>query len=371
MATAMISRGEEVIDLSAGRAVEHTPMPYIETASSAMREGDTHQTPARGTSEFLAACTRKLARENGMSYDAADEVLATLGCKQGLGLALTAVLDPDDEVIVEDPGFVSYAPAIHLAGGVAVPVELRAENAYRWSRADLQAAITARTRAIVLCSPHNPTGVVHRPDDLEAIASVAIDNDLTVIVDEIYERTTWSGAHTCLASLNGMRERTIGLMGLTKTASMGGWRIGFAYGPEPMLTAMERIQQHAMTCASSIAQRAAAHAFGEEPVDEMLAYWADWERRCRFVTSALDEIPSLRCAMPEGGFYAWLDCRATELGSIELADRLLAEEKVAVVPGVAFGPNGEGFLRITCVRSDHDVQHAVERIEAFFTRLGG
>lgn len=369
LASEMRARGLEVIDLSAGRAAEHTPLPYIETAVRSMREGDTHQTPARGTPTYLAACARKLARENDLVVDPAREIVATLGCKQGLGLALGAILDAGDEVIVEDPGFVSYAPSVQLAGGVAVPVVLRRSNASRWSRADLEAAVTPRTRALLLCSPHNPTGVVHTDEDLQVIADVARSHDLFVIVDEIYERTTWGDRrHRCIATLDGMQERTIGLMGLTKTASMGGWRIGFAYGPPPVITAMERIQQHAMTCASSIGQSAAAHAFGEPPTPELRAYWTRWEECCRLVASTLDALPGFSCAMPEGGFYAWLDVRSMGIGSTEVAELLLTEQQVAVVPGAAFGPQGEGFLRITCVRSDREIAAGLERLTAFFAR---
>lgn len=368
LATEMRDRGLEVIDLSAGRAAEHTPSPYIETAVRSMREGDTHQTPARGTPAFLAACARKLARENDLEIDPARGILATLGCKQGLGLALSAILDVDDEVIVEDPGFVSYAPSVQLAGGVPVPVPLHEHNDFRWSRDDLEAAITPRTRAILFCSPHNPTGVVHSREDLQAIAEVALAHDLFVIVDEIYERTTWDGRrHLCIASLSGMQERTIGLMGLTKTASMGGWRIGFAYGPHPVIEAMERLQQHAMTCASSIGQSAGSHAFGEPPVAELLEYWSRWEKSCSLVTSTLDALPGLACRMPEGGFYAWLDVRSTGIPSAALAQRLLAEQRVAVVPGAAFGAQGEGYLRITCVRSESEIRTALVRLAAFFT----
>jgi aspartate/methionine/tyrosine aminotransferase len=232
----------------------------------------------------------------------------------------------------------------------------------------LEAALTERTRALLFCSPHNPTGVVHSRDDLEIIADVAREHDLFVIVDEIYERTTWqSRRHLCIASLDGMEERTIGLMGLTKTASMGGWRIGFAYGPEPVITAMERIQQHAMTCASSIGQSAATHAFGEPPTAELLEYWSRWELSCSLVTSTLDALPGLACAMPEGGFYAWLDVRSTGIPSTEIAQRLLEEQQVAVVPGAAFGPMGEGCVRITCVRSNTEIATALERLTEFFT----
>jgi aspartate aminotransferase len=360
--------GVDVVDLSAGRAAEGTPGAFVDTAVQAMRSGQTHQTMARGTPEYREACARKLLRENGLTADPEREIVATLGCKQGLTLALLATLDPEDEVILEDPGFVSYAPTIRFFGGVPVPVPLRPENGFRWTRDELEGALTERTRAILLCSPQNPTGVVHGEADLEAVAGVARDHDLFVISDEIYERITWNGrAHRSVAGLPGMRSRSIALMGLTKSASMGGWRIGFALAPEPVADAMTTLQQHLMTCAGSFTQAGAAHALGEPPGPELTGMWEEWEGRCRRMTSALNRLPGVSCAMPEGGFYAWADVRDRGEDSEPLATRLLEEEHVAVVPGAAFGPGGEGFLRVTCVKSDADLDRALERMERFFS----
>ncbi len=368
LASSLRRRGDDVVDLSAGRAAEGTPDPFVETAVAALRRGDTHQTAARGKPEYLEACARKLLRENGIQADPEREIVATLGCKQGLTLALLATLDPGDEILLEDPGFVSYAPTIRFFGGVPVPVPLRAGNRFRWDPGELEAAVTGRTRAILLCSPQNPTGVVHDTGDLEAVARVAREHDLFVLSDEIYERITWGGrTHRSMATLPAMRERSIALFGLTKTASMGGWRVGFALAPPAVASAMTALQAHLLTCAGSFTQVAAAHAFGDPPGRELKALWATWEARCRRMTEALDGLPGVSCAMPEGGFYAWADVGERGEPSEVLATRLLQEEGVAVVPGSAFGPGGAGYLRITCVKSEADLDRALERMGRFFS----
>ena len=367
LAASLRARGEKVIDLSAGRAAEATPEPICVAAKAALDEGDTHQTPARGASAYLNAVAEKLQRENGLDYDPETGVMATLGCKNGLVLSLLSTLDPGDEVIVEDPCFVSYAPTIELCGGVAKPVATRPENNYRWRSQDLEAAITPRTKAILFCSPHNPLGVVHSDEDLDTISTTARKHDLLVIADEIYEAVTWQGrTHAPIAGKPGMGDRTIGLMGMTKAYSMGGWRVGYAYGPAEVINQMAVTQAHIMTCASSINQRAGARALSKDITDQMReSVWRDWEGRCRFLTGALDDIDGLSCAMPEGGFYAWVDIRATGLDSQTFCERLLREEKVATVPGASFGDTSEGFVRITCVKSANDIRESAKRIANF------
>lgn len=363
IASEMRRRGVSVVDFSAGRAAEHTPQYVVEAAVSGMRSGDTHQTMAQGKPEYRAAIARKLARDNGIDADPETEVIASLGCKQGLTLSLLATLDPGDEVIIEDPAFVSYAPTIRFCGGVPVPVRLRAENGYRWTRDDLKAAITPRTRAILFCSPHNPTGVVHSGSDLDEIAHVAQEHDLWVISDEIYERMTWADRkHVCMATRPGMRERSITLMGLTKSFAMGGWRIGFVCAPPAVISGMVTLQQHLMTCAGSFAQTGATRALGNAPEADVIAMWREWEARCAFMTSGLNEIAGVRCAMPEAGYYGWADVRAFGVPVAELAEQILVRHSVAVVPGSAFGPAGEGFLRITCVRSRAELELGLERL---------
>ena len=355
----MRRRGIDVVDFSAGRAAEHTPAYVIEAAAQAMQRGDTHQTPAQGKPEFREACARKLARDNGIEADPKRELIATLGCKQGLFLGLQATLDPGDEVLVEDPGFVSYQPEIQYAGGRAVAVPLP------WTADALAEKLTSKTRGLVLCSPQNPTGAVHRREDLETIAGFAKEHDLLVYSDETYERLTWDGhEHISIASLPAMRERTIALMGLTKSFSMGGWRVGFALAPASILEVMITVQQHVVTCAGSFAQTGAVAAYGEPPREEVRALWADWEKRCRRAAEALDAIPSVHCSMPEGAFYAWADIRALGEPSETLADRWLDELHVAVVPGSAFGPHGEGYVRITCVRSWEELETGLSRLRS-------
>ncbi len=364
LASSLRRQGVKVVDFSAGRASEHTPEYICRVASEALLRGDTHQTMAQGTPEYRAACARKLLRENGLEADPETEIVATFGCKNGLTLALLAIMNPGDEVILEDPGFVSYAPTIRFLGGVPVTVPLEPELNHRWREERLRAAITPRTKAILFCSPHNPTGTVHTPEELDMIGRVAQEHGLYVIADEIYERVTWGGRpHTCIATRPGMRERTITLMGLTKTASMGGWRIGFAFAPPPVIEAMVTGQQHLTTCVGSFTQAGAAVAFGDDPPPALTDMWKEWEERCRFMTSALDALPGVACAMPEGGFYAWADIRGTGERCEALAERLLKDHHIAVVPGAAFGGQGEGYLRITCVKSWDDLQEGVKRLK--------
>ncbi|MCG8420888.1 MAG: aminotransferase class I/II-fold pyridoxal phosphate-dependent enzyme [Proteobacteria bacterium] len=358
--------GVSVVDLSAGRAAEATAAQICWAARRAIDSGDTHQTEARGRPYYLEACAEKLQRENGVLVDPARNVIATFGCKQGLVLALMAALDSGDEVLCEDPCFVSYGPAIRLAGGTPRRVPLRPATGYRWIRDDFEGAIGPRTRAILFCSPHNPTGVVHTASDLQVIADVATDHDLIVIADETYEGVTWKQrVHHPIALLPGMADRTIGLMSLTKAYSMGGWRIGYAYGSARHIAAMEKIQQHLATCTSSFVQAGAAVAVSAETTRAMEPTWRDWERRCEYTTSALDAMTGLRVSMPDAGFYAWVDITETGLRSQEFATRLLREQHVAVVPGVAFGDTADHYIRTTCVRSWQELVAGVERIELF------
>lgn len=364
IAAGMRRQGIDIIDFSAGRAAEHSPYYVNQEAAQALLSGDTHQTMAQGKPEYREACARKLARENGIVADPEKSIIATLGCKQGLTLALMAVVDPGDEVIVEDPCFVSYQPTIRFCGGIPVPVPLRRENHFRWQRDELEAAITDRTKAILFCSPHNPTGTVHTEADLDLISEIASKHDLTVISDEIYERVTWGDRrHICIATRPHMKERSITMMGLTKTFSMGGWRIGFIYAPESIISGMVTLQQHLMTCAGSFTQTGATKALSEEPPSEIKELWKDWERRCQFVVSELNRIPNISCDSPEGGFYAWIDITGTEETSEQLAERLLREYHIALVPGPAFGATGEGYLRMTCVRSWDDLREGLLRFK--------
>jgi len=366
----MRERGEEVFDFSAGRAFENTPKYITDGAVDAMYRGETHQTMARGTTQFRQACANKLSRENDIIADPGSEIIATMGTKQGLTISLLALLNAGDEVLVEDPCFVSYHQLISFFAGVSVSVPMREENQFRWDKKELEDKITKKTKAIIFNSPHNPTGTVHNIKDLELIAQIAIENNLYVITDEIYERTVWKGhKHVCLATLPGMKERTITLMGLTKSFSMGGWRIGFAYASKEIIDQFEKLQQHLITSANSFVQAGATIAFGEEPKDVVLNYWSDWEEKCRFACETLNKIEGLSCLIPEGGFYAWLNISKTGLSSEIFAQRLLKEERVALVPGHSFGSMGKNFVRITCVKSSEETEEGIKRIKRFVEKI--
>lgn len=356
--------GIDVLDFSAGRAFEPTPDYIIQAAAHSLKQGHTHQTMAAGTPEYRAACAEKLLRDNAINADPETEIIACAGVKQGLTLSLLAIINPGDEVIVEDPCFVSYLPLISLCGGQTVPLPIRAENNFRWTAEDLKPAITAKTKAILLNSPQNPTGSVLTRENLEIIRQAALKHDLYVITDEIYERVAWAGRrHICMATLPDMKDRTLTVMGLSKAFAMGGWRIGFVYAPAVLMPAMLKLQQHLLTCTCSFVQAGAATAFKEPPHPVVVDLWADWEKRIAFMTSSLNAVPGLKCAMPEGGFYAWLNIEKTGYSSNQFAEMLLSKAHVAVVPGSAFGASGEGYLRITCVKSMRELEEGLSRIK--------
>ncbi len=363
-AYALRRAGHKVIDFSAGRAAETTPLYITDAAFAAARAGATSQTLARGTSAYREACAAMLQRDFGVSADPETEIIASMGIKQAQTVAFMALLNPGDTVIVEDPCFVSYEPIINVCGGKVIRVPLLEKNRFRWTAKQLEAAVTPSTKAILLCSPHNPTGVVHTREDLEVIAAVAQRHDLWVVTDEIYAAVAWGGRrHLSMATLPGMRDRTVTAMGLTKTFAMGGWRIGFLLAPPDVSASIHVLQQHLITCASSIAQAGGTAAFNEPPREEVRLLWREWEERCRFFTTELDALPGIRCPMPEGGFYAWADITGTGLFDTDFALKLLRERHVAVVPGSAFGSSGKGYVRFTCVRSRPDLEEGLNRIK--------
>lgn len=369
-ANVLREQGKEIFDFSAGRAFEPTPSYVMEAAIAALRNGDTHQTMAQGTTKYREACSLKLERENGIISNPDSEIIATMGCKQGLTVSLLAILNPEDEVIVEDPCFVSYKQTIQYLGGKAVEVPLLSENNFRWKKEQLLAAVTEKTKAIVMCTPHNPTGVVHSKEDLEEVAYVAKLKNIFVITDEPYERTVWGNRnHYNMATIPGMKELTITLMSLTKSFSMGGWRIGFAYANPMIIRQMTKLQQHLITCVSSFVQAGGTVAFGEPPRDEVLQYWKEWEEKVKYFTNHLDKVNGLKSYMPEGGFYAWVDISKISNDSVEFCDKLLSQENVAVIPGSSFGHQGNNYIRITCVKSWDEINQGLERIHSFVSEL--
>ncbi len=334
-----------------------------------MAEDSSRRLSSRGSGEFRRACAVKLARENGLRVDAERQIVATRGAKEGLMMALLATINPGDAVLVEDPGFVSHGPTVELCGGVPVSVPLDADSRFAWPRTLRLRRGSPRVRALILANPQNPTGVVRTKAELEVIATLAREYDLWVISDEIYERAVWGGRpHVCLASLPGMRARTITLMSLTKTYAMGDWRIGFVFGPEPVIEGITKFQGHAFAGAPSFVQRAAALALTDPP-PELSDLLRQWERRIRRVAEVVDAMPGVRCRPPEGGFFVWVDLRERDRDDAEVAERLLVDHGVAMLPGSAFGRGGAGFLRLSAIRDEPTLERALERLSAAFRTL--
>lgn len=362
----IVSQMQDVISLGVGEPDFVTPWRIREAAIHALEQGYTQYTSNRGLPELCREVARLLARRYGLNYQPEDEILITVGVSEGLDLALRAVLDPGDEVLVPEPCYVSYRPCTRLAGGVPVPVPSDAGSRFRVQREALEAALTPRTRVLLLNYPNNPTGGTLGRAELEAIADLARQHDLIVISDEIYAELTYDRPHLPIASLPGMRERTITLNGFSKAYAMTGWRIGYAAGPPELIGAMTKIHQYTMLCAPIVSQKAAIEACraGDEAAARMVA---EYECRRRFFVQGLNDL-GLECPMPEGAFYAFPSIRSTGLSSEEFAEQLLKEERVAVVPGNAFGEGGEGHIRCSYAASLEHLREALARIERFLAR---
>lgn len=305
-------------------------------------------------------------------YEGIDDVLITVGASQAIDLAMRAIVNPGDEIIIHEPSYVSYIPAVDLAGGVAVRVNTYAEDKFRLRADVLRAAITPKTKALLLAFPSNPTGAIMEREDLEAIAEVIRETNILVITDEIYAELTYDGKrHVSLASLPGMRERTIVLNGFSKAFSMTGWRLGYAVGPTPIIAAMRKVHQLTMLCAPTPAQIAgiAALEYGLADGFSDTAYMVEeYGKRRRIMIDGFNAL-GLTCNEPEGAFYVFPSIQSTGMKSEEFCDALLAKEKVVTVPGNAFGEAGEGFIRCCYATSQEDIRRAFERIERFMHSL--
>ncbi|GAB4474040.1 MAG: aminotransferase class I/II-fold pyridoxal phosphate-dependent enzyme [Anaerolineae bacterium] len=359
---------DDVISLGIGEPDFVTPAPVLRAGMDSLQAGDTHYTSNSGLLELRQALSRHLQGLYGVHYQPDTELLVTVGVSEALYLAANAVLDPGDEVIVPEPCFVSYVPEVTLAGGRAVTISTRVENDFQVTGADIEAAITPDTKAILIGYPNNPTGAVMTRQRLEEIAAVAEKYDLLVISDEIYDRLVYGVEHVCFASLPGMRERTITLGGFSKAYAMTGWRIGYAAAPEALLAAMRKIHQYTIMSAPTTAQVAAITALeaGEPYVQEMLA---EYNRRRHLIVSGMNEL-GLSTFEPRGAFYAFPSIAASGMDDQTFAETLLAEERVAVVPGSAFGPSGAGFVRCSYATAYEKIEEALERIRRFMQRHG-
>lgn len=362
----LASQMQDVISLGVGEPDFVTPWHVREACMYSLEQGYTTYTPNRGLPELCVEIAKYLTKF-GLAYDPASEILVTVGGSEAIDLALRALVCPGDEVIIPVPTYVSYKPCALLAGAEVVEVPTYAEHGFRLTAEALERAISPRSKVLVLCFPNNPTGAVMERADLEAIADVALRHDLFVVSDEIYAELTYGGHHVSIAALPGMRDRTVVVSGMSKAYAMTGWRIGYAAGPEYVISAMLKIHQYTIMCAPHMAQRAALEALrnGDSERDRMVE---SYDRRRKLIVAGLNEI-GLPCHEPRGAFYAFPDIRPTGLTSEQFAERLLLEQGVAVVPGNVFGDPGEGFVRCSYATSVELIEEALRRMRAFVQNL--
>ena len=357
---------EGVISLGVGEPDFATPWHISEQAIFSLKKGNTKYTSNLGVPELRQELSRYLKDNYNLAYNPDGELLITVGVSEGLDLIMRAILDPGDEVIMPDPCYVSYNACVTLAGGTPVMVPTNQKNDFEVSAADIEARVTGKTKAILIGYPANPTGAVMPKDKLQQIAEVAQRHYLLVISDEIYARLVYGVEHTCFATLPGMKESTVFLGGFSKAYAMTGWRIGYAASSRDIIAAMTKIHQYTILCAPTMAQVAATEALrtGEPSVLEMVE---DYNRRRQVIVKGLNDI-GLPCFEPRGAFYAFPSIKGTGMTSEEFAEKLLVEEKVAVVPGPAFGQCGEGHVRCCYATSLADIEEALSRMKRFVTR---
>lgn len=357
---------EGVISLGVGEPDFVTSWNVREACILSLEQGFTSYTANAGLLELRQEISRYLHEKFDVSYRHEDEIIVTVGASQALDIALRAIVNPLDEVLIPEPCFVSYAPLVSLAGGVPVPLHTRADDQFKLRPELIEEALTERTKALLLCSPSNPTGAVLSKHELQLIAGQAELHDLVVLADEIYAELTYDEAYTSFPSLSGMRERTILISGFSKGFAMTGWRLGFIAAPAELSGAMLKIHQYAMMCAPTMAQYGAIEALknGMQDVEQMKK---SYRRRRNFFVETLNEI-GLSCHLPGGAFYAFPSIKETGLSSEEFAEKLLIEQKVAVVPGNVFGESGEGFVRCSYASSLEQLQEALRRMAVFMEK---
>lgn len=360
--------GKRIIHLEIGEPDFATPPSIVEAAKEALDKGYTHYGPNRGVRELRQAIAEKLERENGVKYNPDSEIIVTVGAAEALFDSIVAYLNPGDEVIIFEPAFINYAHCTRMAGGVPVFVQLREENGFQVDETELRRAITSKTRMIVINTPHNPTGAVLSQDSLRAIADVAREHDLLVISDEIYEKIIYGAKHYTIASFPGMKERTVTINGFSKAYAMTGWRLAYYAAAENLILPMLKIHQYTTTCAPTFIQLAAAKGMkhAEKDVEQMVA---EFNRRRMHLVSTLNSIPGLTCVEPQGAFYVFLNVKQLGRPAEEVADLFLTEAGVAVVPGTAFGPSGEGYVRLSYATSYDRIVEAGERLRALVAKL--
>jgi aminotransferase len=363
----LASQTTGVISLGIGEPDFVTPWHIREASVYYLEKGHTSYTSNWGMPELREEIARYFSRRFKLSYRPEDQILVTVGVSEAVDLALRTVICPGDEVLIPQPCFVSYQPCVTLAGGVPVGVLTRVEDEFRLTAEALRAAITPRSKVLILAFPSNPTGAVMQLEHLESIAQVIREHNLLVISDEIYAELTYDGQHVSIASLEDMSQRTLVMNGFSKAFAMTGWRLGYVAGPAPIIDAMYKIHQYAIMCAPTQAQRAGIEALrnGEPEVQRMVH---SYDQRRRLMLRGFQEL-GMDCFEPKGAFYMFPSIQKTGLTSEEFAEKLLTEEKVAVVPGNAFGQGGEGFIRCCYAASPQDIEKAIERIGSLLRRL--
>ena len=363
----IVSEMDDAISLGVGEPDFDTPWHIRDEGIYSLEKGRTFYTSNAGLKELRVEIANYLDRRFGLNYHPEQEMLITVGGSEAIDIAMRAMLDPGDEVLIPQPSYVSYVPCAVLANGVPVIIELKAENEFRLTAEELEAAITPKTKLLVLPFPNNPTGSVMERKDLEAIANVIEKYDLYVLSDEIYAELTYLEKHVSIASLTGMKERTILISGFSKSHAMTGWRLGYACGPAVIIKQMLKIHQFAIMCAPTTSQYAAVEAMKNGDADVAMMR-EEYNGRRRYLMKRFKDM-GLECFEPFGAFYAFPCIKEFGMTSDEFATRLLNAKKVAVVPGAAFGDCGEGFLRISYAYSLDDLKEALDRVEEFITEL--
>lgn len=363
----LVNTMDDVISLGVGEPDFVTPWTIRETGIFSLEKGHTSYTSNLGTPALRREICRYVRDNYHVEYSPENECIVTIGVSEALDIAMRALLNPGDEVLYTEPCFVSYPAEVRMAHGVPVPIETRVEDHFALNPAVLRKKITPKTKVLLLNFPCNPTGAVMPLESLKEVAAIAIEHDLAVITDEIYSELLYEGEHVSIASLPGMRERTLFLHGFSKAFAMTGWRVGYACGPHAIIDAMMKLHQYAIMCASTMAQEAALEALrhGEK---EMARMRESYRERRNLIVDGLNRI-GLECVMPKGAFYAFPSVRSTGLDSTEFAEQLLKAEKVAVVPGVAFGASGEGFVRCCYATAAAELIEAVDRMGRFVQSL--
>ncbi len=365
----LVTEMEDAISLGVGEPDFDTPWHIRDEGIYSLDRGRTFYTSNAGLKELKIEICKYLKRNYDLDYDYDKETLVTVGGSEAIDIAMRAMLDPGDEVIIPQPSYVSYEPCAILADGVPVIINLKEENEFRLTKQELLDAISPKTKILVMPFPNNPTGAIMEREDLEEIAKICVEKDIFVISDEIYSALTYKGDHVSIASLPGMKERTITINGFSKSHAMTGWRLGYACGPEVILQQMLKIHQFAIMCAPTTSQYAAVEALKSGDADvEMMR--EEYNGRRRFLMHRFREM-GMKCFEPYGAFYVFPSIEQFHMSSEEFAMKLLESQKVAVVPGTAFGDCGEGFLRISYAYSLENLKIALDRIELFIKELRG